>query len=297
MAKVLVTGCQGQLARSLAERARTMPGVEVVCAGRPQLDLLAPDRFGQALDALEPDLVINAAAYTAVDGAEDGPELAFAINRDGAGALAAAAAARGLPFVQISTDYVFDGEASEPYAPDDEPSPLGAYGRSKLEGEQAVRDVHRDAVVVRTSWVYSPFGTNFLKTMMVLGAERDEVAVVADQIGNPTSALDLADGLLAICARWKSQPRLGLGQTYHVAGSGDTSWYGFARHIFEERRVLGLRSATARPIPNADYPARAARPRNSRLDSSKFVRDFMALPHWQVSSSALVCRLAGGAGA
>lgn len=292
-----MTGCGGQLARSLAERALSAPGIEVICAGRPQLDLLAPDTIGQVLDAVVPDLIVNAAAFTAVDQAEDEAELAFAVNRDGAAALAAAAAIRTVPLVQISTDYVFDGAAAKPYTPNDKTNALSVYGRSKLAGEQAVRDAHPDALIVRTSWVYSPFGSNFLNTMMRLAAERDEVAVVSDQIGNPTSALDLADSMLAICARWHTQPRVGLGQTYHAAGSGDASWYDFAAHIFAERRQLGLKSAVARPIATAEYPTRAMRPPNSRLDSTKFARDFLPLPGWRTSASAVVQRLARGSAA
>jgi dTDP-4-dehydrorhamnose reductase len=295
--KILVTGRTGQLVTSLVERSLHSGGVEIVALGRPELDLESPAAIAEAVKRIGPDVVINAAAYTAVDTAEDEPERAFAANADGAGAVARAARAAGSRFVQISTDYVFDGTSDRPYREDDPVNPLGVYGRSKLAGEQAVRDEDGDSVVVRTAWVYSPFGRNFLKTMIAASRQRDELSVVADQVGNPSSALDLADGLLALAATWRQSPRNGLGETYHLTGGGEASWHGFAEEILARSARQGGPSARVRPIATDEWPTRAPRPRDSRLDSAKFERDFgYRAPPWQDSTEATVRRvLAAGA--
>jgi dTDP-4-dehydrorhamnose reductase len=290
--KILITGRTGQLVTSFIERSRAVSGVEVVALGRPELDLENPLALGEAVARVGPDVVINAAAYTAVDLAEDEPDRAFAVNAEGAGALARASRAAGARFVQISTDYVFDGASDRPYREDDPVNPLGAYGRSKLAGEQAVRDEDLDAVVVRIAWVYSPFGRNFLKTMISASSQRDELAVVADQVGNPSSALDLADGLLALVAAWRESPRIGLGQTYHLTGGGEASWHGFAEEILTRSARLGGPTARVRPIATEEWPTKAPRPRDSRLDSAKFARDFgYRAPEWQLATEETVRRL------
>jgi dTDP-4-dehydrorhamnose reductase len=290
--KILVTGRTGQLVTSLVERSRLVSGAEVVALGRPELDLENPAAIAEAVARVAPDVVINAAAYTAVDAAEDEPERAFAANAGGAGALARAGRASGARFVQISTDYVFDGALDRPYREDDPVNPLGAYGRSKLAGEQAVRDSEPDSIVVRTAWVYSPFGRNFLKTMIAASSQRDELAVVADQVGNPSSALDLADGLLALLATWRSSPRSGLGETYHLTGGGEASWHGFAEEILALSGRLGGPSARVRPIASEEWPTKAPRPRDSRLDSAKFERDFgYRAPPWQAATEETVRRV------
>ncbi len=295
--KILVTGRTGQLVTSLVERSRQVGGIEVVALGRPELDLESPLAIGEAVSRAAPDVVINAAAYTAVDAAEDEPERAFAINAEGAGALARAARAEGARFVQISTDYVFDGTLDRPYREDDPVNPLGVYGRSKRAGEQTVRDEDPGAVVVRTAWVYSPFGRNFLKTMIDLARDRDSLSVVDDQSGNPSSALDLADGLIAILQRWRERPGLGLGQTYHLAGTGSTTWCRFAAAILEGSSRLGGPTAEVRPIATKDWPTKAPRPANSRLDCSKFAGDFgYSAPEWTLSAAETVRRLVGGQG-
>ena len=292
--KVLVTGRHGQLVESLVERAREQDGIRIVTAGRPEADMETPGAIGAAIRAAAPDAVINAAAYTAVDLAEDEPDRAFRVNEDAACEVAAAAHGLGIPLIQISTDYVFDGGASRPYAEGAATNPLGVYGRSKLAGEQRVRGETGDHLILRTAWVYSPFGRNFAATMMRLARQSDRVSVVADQIGNPTSALDLADGLLHLLARWAGGYRTGLGETYHLAGSGEASWHRFAAEIFEQCARLRVPSAEAVPIRTEDWPTRAVRPRNSRLDSGKFARDFgFAMPAWQDSVRAIVPRLAG----
>lgn len=263
----------------------------MLALGRPELDLEAPESLKSVIRSAAPDVVINAAAYTAVDEAEDEPELAMRINADAPSVLARLARSAGIPIIQISSDYFFDGRSREPYAPGAPTAPLGVYGRSKLAGEEAVRAATPDHLIVRTSWLFSPFGRNFLTTMVRLAAERDEVGVVADQRGNPTSAQDLADALLAVLNRWRAEPRAGLGETYHAAGTGATSWYGFASEIFARCADHGARFATAKPLSSQEYPTKAARPLNSQLDSSKFARDFATLPTWEAATAEVVARV------
>lgn len=291
--RVLVTGRDGQLARSLAERAAALPDLSLQAVGRPELDLERPETIAAAIAAAAPDAIVNAAAYTAVDQAEDEPERAFRINAAAAGEVAAAARRAGARIIQVSTDYVFDGSAGGAYPETAPTNPLGIYGRSKLEGEQKVADADPDHLILRTAWVYSPFGRNFVRTMLNAAQTRDELNVVDDQHGNPTSALDIADGILAILSRWASQPALGLGQVYHLAGNGATSWCGLARQIFAEAAPLGLPVAEVHPIRTEDWPTRAVRPRNSRLDCAKLARDFgYRAPAWQTSVAETVRRLA-----
>ena len=240
-----------------------------------------------------PDVVINAAAYTAVDQAEDEPERAARINGDAAGEVAAAAARIGATVIQISTDYVFDGRGEGPYKQGAATNPLGMYGRTKLAGEEQVRAANTRHVIVRTAWVYSPFGRNFVKTIMAAAATREVLTVVDDQRGNPSSALDLADGLLRMVDRWRQSPTLGLGQTYHLAGSGSTSWCGFARAIMAECSKRGLPAAEVQPIGTSDWPTKAVRPQNSELASGKFTNDFgFVMPPWEQSLAEVVKRLA-----
>lgn len=286
--KVLVTGVGGQLARSIAERWAGERDMQIVVAGRPDLDLEVPGSAAQRIAAEVPDLVVNTAAYTAVDEAEDELRRADRINADAAGEIAAAAHAAGARIVHLSTDYVFDGRSSAPYAEDAPIGPLNAYGRSKLAGEEQVRSAAPDHLIVRTAWLYSPFGRNFVRTMMNAARARATLRVVHDQRGCPTSALDLADGLLAAVRSWHG------GSTYHFAGAGETSWCGFAAAIMEECRRRGLPAAKIAPIATADWPTRAERPRSSTLDCSKFERDFgFPMREWRRSLPTVVERLAG----
>lgn len=289
--KILVTGTAGQLARSLALRAQGQEDVEIVVVGRPDLDLESPATFAPILRSIAPDMVINAAAHTAVDQQEDEPERAFRINAEAPAELARLTRHAGIPIVQISTDYVFDGRSERPYLETDEPNPQTVYGRSKLAGEQVVRAGNPNHLVVRTAWVVSPYGRNFVKTMLSLAATRDKLQVVADQFGNLTEARDLADGLLAAARVWRSQAGFAQG-VYHLGGQGKASWYDVAKHVLAVSERLGGPSAMVEPIASAQWPAKAARPANSELNSGAFARDFgFRAGEWKPTISGLVARL------
>jgi len=289
--RLVVTGREGQVAASLVEVARARADVEVVAIGRPALDLARPDTVFAALDAARPDIVVSAAAYTAVDQAEDEKELAFAVNATGAGKVAEAAARLGVPVIHLSTDYVFDGTKDGAYVETDSTAPLGVYGASKLAGEEAVAAANPRHLILRTAWVYSPFGKNFVKTMLRLSADRDEISVVADQWGNPTSALDIAGAILhaaVVLGRHKDN----VFGVYHLAGTGQTNWSGFARHILQTSQALGGPHARIRDIASADYPTKARRPVNSRLSSAKFAVAFgWTSPEWRESTEVVVGRV------
>lgn len=290
--RILVIGTHGQVARALAERA-ACHGSTVVAIGRPALDLLHPSGLQDVLREAQGDVIVNAAAYTAVDQAEREPEQAEAINATGAGAVAAAAAALGLPVVQLSTDYVFDGTAADPYREDAPARPLGVYGATKWRGEQAVARACANHAILRTAWVYSPFGSNFVRTMLRLAGGRDEIAVVADQVGSPTSALDLADGILDVCRNLVAHPdEPSYRGVFHIAGTGSASWAELATEIFVEAARYDGPTARVRPIGTAEYPTPAKRPGNSRLDCSRLAAVHgVILPHWRSSLGTCVRRL------
>ena len=287
--RVLVIGREGQLARELA-RARWPDHWSTTFAGRPELDLRFPDRAAAAVVASAPDLVVNAAAYTNVDLAESEPDLARLINATGPAAVAAACAKIGAPLVSISTDYVFDGTKPGPYLEDDAVHPLGAYGRSKAEGEALIREALAEHLILRTSWVFSPFGTNFVRTMMRLGDERAALRIVMDQRGCPTGAADLAGAVVSLCAAVAAgQRRFG---TYHVANTGATSWYDMARAIFGGLAARGERVPQLVPIASAEYPTKAARPANSVLDCGRLRSTFgITLRPWQDALEECVSEL------
>ena len=288
-----MTGRGGQLVQSLTERG-TMAGHEIIALGRPALDLGLQDKgvILAALVAAKPEVIVNAAAHTAVDLAESEADLAFAVNTRGAGAVAQAAQQLGVPLIQISTDYVFSGDKSAPYLEDDRTGPTGVYGASKLAGEQAVLASGADATILRTAWVYSPFGNNFVKTMLRLASERTELAVVSDQRGNPTSALDLADAVLSVAANLLASSAPDLRGIFHATGDGEASWADLAEAVFAASAPLGGPTAKVRPILTSDYPTLARRPANSRLDGGKLERlHDVRLPHWRVSTAAVVSRL------
>jgi dTDP-4-dehydrorhamnose reductase len=244
---------------------------------------------------VRPQIVLNAAAYTAVDRAESDAAAAFAINRDGAGALARACESAGCPIVHISTDYVFDGSKTDPYVETDTTNPIGVYGRSKLEGEAAVAAANSRHLIVRTAWLYAPYGQNFLRTMLRLASERAELRVVGDQHGNPTYVPHLADVLLALAGRIAAVPQDQPWGIYHAAGLGDATWAQFAAAIVRAGARLGVPEIPVRPIPTDEYPTPVRRPANSRLDCGKLQRTFgLQLPSWQQGLRDCTARLSIG---
>ena len=289
--RILVIGSTGQVARALAVRGAAA-GHDIVCVGRPQIDLERPTGLADLFSGVTPDIVINAAAYTAVDRAEDEAERADAINNTGAVALARSAEALDLPFIQISTDYVFDGLKGAPYLEADTITPVNVYGRTKAMGEAGVLAVHPKALVVRTSWVYAADGTNFVRTMLRLAADRDRLNVVNDQIGRPTEAEALAEALLSLSQSLRSGAEGGL---LHVANDGEASWRDFAEAAI---RGAGLKTHVE-GIPTSDYPTPAPRPRDTRLDLTKAQRDYdVRLPDWRESLERCLTRMdASGRGA
>ncbi len=273
----LVFGKTGQLARELAAD----PGV--ICLGREEADLSDPQACAKAISDRRPAMVINAAAYTAVDRAEEEEALATVINGDSPGAMASACAALGVPFVSVSTDYVFDGAGKLPRATTEPTGPLGAYGRSKLVGEQAIAEAGGVHAILRTSWVVSAHGNNFVKTMLRLGAERDGLNIVGDQIGGPTAASDIARACLNIAGQLaENVEKTGI---YHFSGGPDVSWANFARTIFEK---AGL-DCRVSDIPSTEYPTPATRPLNSRLDNSLTEITFgITRPDWRVALDQII---------
>ena len=281
---MLVFGRTGQVARELTRLAP-----DGIFLGRDAADLSDPESCAHVIRTHAPAAVINAAAYTAVDRAEEEEALATTINGDAPAAMARECAALGVPLVHISTDYVFDGAGAAPFAPDHPTAPLGAYGRSKLRGEEGVRAAGGAHVILRTSWVVSAHGSNFVKTMLRLGGERDRLTVVADQIGGPTPARDIAHACLQIARALQADP--GKSGIQHFSGAPDTSWADFARAIMAE---AGLACAIA-DIPTRDWPTPARRPLNSRLDCSGLATFGLARPDWRTGLADIVAELRGTA--
>ena len=282
--RILINGQHGQVSRELQHRLGAVG--ELIVLGRDQLDLTQPEQIRRQVQTVRPDLIINAAAHTAVDQAESEPQTAFAINAVAPGILAEEALALDIPLIHYSTDYVFDGTKVGAYNEDDAPNPLGVYGRSKLAGEQAIRDVQGKYLILRTSWVYSNHGRNFLLTMQRLLQEKTELRVVADQIGAPTWAGTIADSTLALIERWQAG-MAGSWGTFHLTAQGQTSWFGFAQAIGEALQQQGKPCASVLPIPTSDYPTPAARPLNSRLDCSRLQREWgVSQPDWQTALCA-----------
>jgi dTDP-4-dehydrorhamnose reductase len=290
--RTAVTGKNGQVARALID-AGQMQGVTVVPLGRPELDLEKPETIGTVLRAAGPDIVVNAAAYTAVDQAEREPEIAAAVNDRGAGAVAAAAHALSIPLIHLSTDYVFDGNKKSAYDEEDSVGPTSVYGASKLAGEIAVAAATSDYVILRTAWVYAPYGKNFVRTMLALAETRDEVRVVGDQQGCPTYAPDIAFAIVNIARELLGNPSEPLLRgIFHLAGSGETNWAGFAEAIFEFLAGRNLRRPILTPITSAEYPTPARRPANSRLNCAKLARVHgIELPCWRDSLGICLERL------
>lgn len=271
MKGLLILGRSGQLAQSLTRLAP-----EATVWGRTEADLSQPDTIADRIRAMGPAAIINAAAYTAVDGAESDAAAATALNAAAPETLARLAAERNIPFLHVSTDYVFDGSGDQPRAEDADTGPLGVYGRTKLDGEQRVAAVGGQWAVLRTSWVFSQDGSNFVKTMLRLGTERDRINVVADQIGGPTEAGRIAEALLEMTHQMLADPQKG--GLYHFSGAPDTTWADFARAILARAQL----NCAVHDIPASDYPTPARRPANSRLDCSKIARDFgIDRPDWR----------------
>ncbi|CRL97497.1 dTDP-4-dehydrorhamnose reductase [Pseudomonas sp. 24 E 1] len=277
--KILITGQHGQVSRELQLRLQDLG--DLIVLGRDQLDLANPDQIRQQVRAHRPDLIINAAAHTAVDQAESEPDVAFAINAIAPGVLAEEAKALGIPLIHYSTDYVFDGSKPAPYTEADTPNPLGVYGQSKLAGEQAITAVGGKYLILRTSWVYSSHGKNFLLTMQRLLKEKPQMRIVADQIGAPTWAGSIAHSTRGLIERWQAgEP--GEWGVYHLTARGETSWFGFAEAIGEHLRTQGNACAELEPIPASAYPTPARRPLNSRLDCSRLQQQWhISQPPWQ----------------
>lgn len=293
--KVLVAGRTGQVALALKHSAPA--GFEVTCLGRPHLDLTQRASIEAAVAALRPSVVINAAAYTAVDQAESDEAGAFAVNAEGAGHLAAAAARVGAPILHLSTDYVFDGTKDGPYSESDPVAPLGAYGRSKRAGEERVAEANPHHLIFRTAWVYSPVGKNFVKTMLRAASQREELTVVHDQIGNPTSAADIAASLWSVAGQVAADAAALKPGIYHMTGSGEASWAEFAEEILAVSAALGGPVARVRRIPSAEYPTPTRRPANSRLDNKKLSQTFgVILPQWPLSTRRCVETLIASGG-
>jgi dTDP-4-dehydrorhamnose reductase len=284
MMRVLVFGQTGQVATELARRAGD--DIVMTCLGRDRADLSDPAACAAAIACSDADVVINAAAYTAVDKAESDEDLATAINGTSPGAMAATCATRGIPFLHISTDYVFDGTGTQPWQPDDATGPLGAYGRSKLAGEEAVRAAGGSHAILRTSWVVSSHGANFVKTMLRLGAEREKLTIVSDQVGGPTAAGAIADALLTMARAFHAGQ--GVTGTYHFSGTPDVNWSDFAREIFVQS---GL-TCVVEDIPSSAYPTPARRPANSRMDCTTLTRDYgIERPDWRESLREILADL------
>lgn len=284
--KALVFGRNGQVATELHRRAR-LHGVSLVALDRNAAELSDPDACAQIVTQTDAQVVINAAAYTAVDQAEDEPDLARLINGDAPGAMARAAAKRGLPFLHISTDYVFDGSGTHRWTTLDPTAPLGAYGRSKLNGEAQVAGAGGWHAILRTSWVFSAHGKNFVKTILRLAQNRDHLKIVADQIGGPTPAADIADTLLVMAKAGITKE----GGLFHYSGTPDTSWAGFACEIAQQ---AGL-DVQIQDIQTSDYPTSAPRPLNSRLDCSRLADIFnIPQPDWKTGLGHVLAELAEG---
>jgi dTDP-4-dehydrorhamnose reductase len=290
--KILVTGAQGQVGKELAHIADDK-GYSVIAASRTELDITQEKNIGNYISKLQPDIVINAAAYTAVDRAEDEQDLAFAINRNGAKNLALACKKQNIPLLHISTDYVFDGSKLEAYNEDDTVSPLGVYGESKWQGEEAIRQNLNDYIILRVAWVFGAQGNNFVKTMLRLGKERDELNVVADQYGGPSPAKNIASTLISLAEQYQQNNSLTWG-TYHYCGSPKTSWYDFAKEIFDRGFEIGLlnKHVKVKPITTAEYPTIAKRPANSMLNCEKLATTFsIEMPDWKIALKQVLTEL------
>ena len=289
----LVTGGSGQVGQSLSG-ASLPTGVRLWMPTRHELDLSDLPDMAAVLNRYGITAIVSNGAYTAVDKAESEPDLARSVNAVAPGRLADAAAQAGIPIVHLSTDYVFSGDGDAPRHERDPTGPTNVYGRTKLEGERAVLNSGARAVVLRTAWVVSPFGTNFVRTMLRLGAERQTLNVVADQFGNPTSATDIAAAVVSVLDRLETDAKAPTG-VFHFVNAGSTSWHGLAEHVFARAATHGRTVPHVVPIPTSDYPTPAVRPANSRLSNEAIQTAFAIVPRpWQQAVDAVVDALVGG---
>lgn len=296
--RILLTGATGQVGWELARTL--LPLGTVMIADRATCDLARPQTLGTAIDAVRPDVIVNAAAYTAVDKAEEEPALAQAVNADAPGELAAAARRHGALLVHYSTDYVFDGGKAGPYEESDPADPLGAYGRTKLAGEQAVMESGADHIVFRTSWVYAARGRNFLRTILRLAGEREQLRVVADQFGAPTWARLIAETTALALQQDLASRREGafFSEVVHLTAAGATSWHGFASAIVDTARALGmpLKCREVAAISTAEYPLPAPRPANSQLAGSRLGQRYgLQMPAWETCLQLCLAELCAAA--
>jgi dTDP-4-dehydrorhamnose reductase len=286
--KLLITGCKGQLGWELCRQGKDR-GYDLIPLDLPEFDITDKSAVFDTIKRSHPDLVVNTAAYTAVDKAESEIDMAFAVNRDGPSYLASACAKVHIPLIHVSTDYVFDGCKKGPYLETDLVAPIGIYGKSKAEGEDKVRSNLKEHIIIRTSWLYGVHGNNFVKTILRLGREREELRVVDDQHGCPTFAADLAETILNIAHKINDGQKISWG-TYHYCGGGNTTWYGFASKIFEivkDYDTLKLKKII--PITTSEYPTPAKRPANSIMDCTLFERNFGITPKaWDESLSCML---------
>ena len=266
--------------------------IELIALTKQQLDITQQEAVNEKVASYKPDIVVNGAAYTAVDKAEDAQDIAYAVNRDGTTHLANACKQANIPLLHISTDYVFDGEQNDPYTETDLPTPNSVYGKSKWDGEESLRSMHAEHIILRTSWVFSPFGNNFVKTMLRL-ADKQELNVVADQWSAPTSAKSIAQTLLTLCLQYNNEQTLPWG-TYHFSGSPHCTWHQFAQKIFDKARTENLieHNVTVNAITTEQYPTKAKRPKNSTLDCNKILSTLgIPTPNWEVDLHEMVRQL------
>ena len=289
--KILITGAQGQVGKELVSIAEQH--YDVIAAGRDELDITQAKSVAEYIKSSQPDIVINAAAYTAVDKAEEDQERAYAINRDGAKNLATACAQHNIPLLHISTDYVFDGSKIDAYSETDNVTPLGIYGESKWQGEEAIRKLLSQHVILRVAWVFGAHGNNFVKTMLRLAKDRDELNVVADQFGGPSPAKSIAKTLIHLVDIYQKYKKLQWG-TYHYCGTEKTNWCDFAREIFKQANEKGLMNKKIRvsSITTAEYPTLAKRPQNSMLNCTKIKNTFgIDMPDWHAGLNEVLTEL------
>ncbi|MGD2185599.1 MAG: dTDP-4-dehydrorhamnose reductase [Desulfobacterales bacterium] len=288
---VLITGANGQLGRELVRHGHAF-NIKIQSFSHQELDITNEERLHQLMTRVSPSVVINAAAYTNVDRAENESDMAYAVNTNGPGYLARHCADHGRVLMHISTDYVFDGTKGQPYQESDPIAPLGIYGQSKAQGETAIRRVLKNHIIVRTSWLYGVYGTNFVKTILKLGNEKTDLRVVADQFGSPTSAADLAQALLTIVKKLSASEKFDWG-TYHYCGKGITTWHGFAEHIIQlAKSYTALQIKQVTPVTTAEWPTPAKRPPYSVLDCRRLKSQFGIEPKpWQESLKHTIDRI------